>query len=244
VGRTTGLFLLDTGAAATALDSRFAAAARLALGQPVAIEGRGGDVGAHQAQVLRLTLTGGPGADIAPVVTDLSDASRAMRTPLAGILGNDFLQRFVLILDYRAGMLTVTSDAQPPADAVPIRFSQAPFVVARVTRGGRTAQGEFEVDTGSNTAIEFWRPFARDALGGARGAADVGLGVAGETVIERGRIDTLAVAGQTIEGLDVNLADDTRPPDAGKAYAGVIGGPAWKGRVLILDLPHRRMWLR
>ncbi len=32
--------------------------------------------------------------------------------------------------------------------------------------------------------------------------------------------------------------------DAGPTYGGVIGGPAWEGLVLTLDLPRRRMWRR
>jgi predicted aspartyl protease len=249
VGETRGLFLLDTGAAATVLDPRFAEAAFVHLGRPREIEGRGGDVGARQAAPVRLTLQGGPGARVEPVVTDLSQASAAMQVPLAGILGEDFLRNFVLTVDYRGQRLfvdapNVGSGEADPADAVPLRFGDTPYVMARVVLDGRVADGEFEIDTGSNTAVEFWRGFSRDRLGGARGARDVGLGVAGQSVIERGRIDALQVAGRTIAAPQVNFADDARPGDARDGYAGVIGGPAWRGLVLTLDLPNQRMWLR
>ena len=53
------------------------------------------------------------------------------------------------------------------------------------------------------------------------------------------------VAGRRIVNPEVNFADETAPAaEAGASYAGVIGGPAWNGLVLTLDLPHRRMWLR
>ena len=110
--------------------------------------------------------------------------------------------------------------------------------------GGHIAEGEFEIDTGSNTAIEFWRPFARAGFGDELGARAVGLGVAGESVTARGRIDRLEVAGRTIAAPQVNFADETRADDAGLRYGGVIGGPAWGGLVLTLDLPRRRMWVR
>jgi hypothetical protein len=168
-----------------------------------------------------------------------------MGVPLAGILGEDFLQGFVLTLDYRDQTIALARDAQAPTDAMPIHFGHAPYVTAQVLLNGRVAGGDFEIDTGSNTAIEFWRPFARSALGDARGTRDVGLGVAGESTIERGHVDALDVAGHRIVGPEVNFADETPPgADAGPAYAGVLGGPAWAGLVLTLDLPHQRMWLR
>ncbi|HEX4199265.1 MAG TPA: retropepsin-like aspartic protease [Caulobacteraceae bacterium] len=245
VNGASGLFLLDTGAAASVFDPRFASAAGVQLGRTRRIEGRGGEVMALQGQTVDLALPGGPRARISPVVTDLSEASSAMGVPLAGILGEDFLQGFVLTLDYRDQTLAMARDAAPPADATPIRFGATPYVAAEVRLGGHAAAGDFEIDTGSNTAVEFWAPFARSALGDARGTRDIGLGVAGESTIERGRIDALDVAGRQIIAPQVNFADETPPgADAGPRYAGVIGGPAWNGLVLTLDLPHRRMWLR
>ena len=245
VNGASGVFLLDTGAAASVFDPRFAEAAGVHLGRSRQIEGRGGDVAARQGQAVQLALAGGPWARIEPVVTDLSEASSAMGVPLAGILGEDFLQGFVLTLNYRDQSVTVEGEAADPADAMPIRFGRTPYVAAQVRLGSRTASGDFEIDTGSNTAIEFWGPFAQSALGDARGTRDIGLGVAGESTIERGHVDSLDVAGRRIMGPQVNFADETPPAaDAGPAYAGVIGGPAWNGLVLTLDLPRRRMWLR
>jgi hypothetical protein len=245
VNGASGVFLLDTGATASVFDPRFAEAAGVRLGRPRQIEGRGGDVAARQGQAVQLALAGGAEARIEPVVTDLSQASDAMGVPLAGILGEDFLQGFVLTLDYRDQTVALARDTEAPADATPIRFGRTPYVAAQVLLNGRAAGGDFEIDTGSNTAIEFWEPFAKSALGDARGTRDIGLGVAGESTIERGHVDALDVAGRRIAVPQVNFADETPPAaDAGPAYAGVIGGPAWNGLVLTLDLPHRRMWLR
>jgi hypothetical protein len=245
VNGASGVFLLDTGAAASVFDPRFAEAAGVRLGRARQVEGRGGEVAARQGQAVQLALASGPQARIEPVVTDLSEASSAMGVPLAGILGEDYLQGFVVTLDYRDQSVSVGSAAADPADATPIRLGRTPYVAARVQLGGRSASGDFEIDTGSNTAIEFWGPFAKSALGDARGTRDIGLGVAGESTIERGRVDALYVAGRQILGPQVNFADETTPgADAGPAYAGVIGGPAWNGLVLTLDLPRRTMWLR
>lgn len=239
-----GLFLVDTAATATALDPRFAQQALVHVGRPLEVEGRSGDVGARQAGPVRLDLTGGPSVRIEPVALDLSQASQAMGEPLAGILGEDVLGRFQVTFDYRDRQLFIQPPDGDPPDAAPLRFDGVPYARARAVLDGRSADGEFQIDTGSNTAVEFWRGFSRERLGDAHGTRDVGLGVAGETVIERGRIDALQIAGRTITGPEVNFADEGRPDDARPDYAGVIGGPAWRGLVLTLDLPGRRMWVR
>jgi hypothetical protein len=238
-----GLFMLDTGAAASVIDARFAQRSGTALSGRIELEGRGGGVSGRQAQGVRLSIAGGPTRTVDAAVADLSDAARAMGLPLAGILGEDVLKAYVLTLDYRDQRLAITAEAPIPPDAVAIRVAHTPYVIARAVDGGRVADGEFQIDTGSNTAVEFWRPYARAAFD-ARGQKDVGLGVAGTSVIERGRIDELEVAGRRIAGLDVNLADDTRPDDAGPRYGGVIGDPAWRGLIVTLDQPRGWIWLR
>ena len=155
VNGAAGVFLLDTGAAASVFDPRFAEAAGVRLGRPRQIEGRGGDVAARQGQAVQLALTGGAQARIEPVVADLSEASSAMGVTLAGILGEDFLQGFVLTLNYRDQSVSIAGGAADPVDATPIRFGSTPYVTARVQLGGRNVAGDFEIDTGSNTAIEF-----------------------------------------------------------------------------------------
>jgi hypothetical protein len=227
------------------VDPHFAMAARLHVSrQREVVTGRGGDREARRIEPIPLALVGGPQARIAPVMTDLGAASRAMAVPLAGILGEDFLRRFVVVLDYRNQAVRFEAGAETPPDAVPIRLGDTPFVQATAVLGGRRASGEFGIDTGSNTAVEFWRPFAEANLGQNLGARSIGLGVAGAAYTARGRIDALEVAGRRIEGPEVNFADDTREDDAGPRYGGVIGGPAWRGLVVTLDLPHRRLWLR
>jgi hypothetical protein len=178
-------------------------------------------------------------------VTDLAATASAMSLPLAGILGMDFLRRFVLRLDYRAGRVNLGEavPAAAPPDAAPLRLRALPYVVARVTRGGRTAQGEFQLDAGSNTAIEFWAPFAQQAFPDARGAPGEDMGVGGADRTLRGRVDRLELAGLRTSALTVNFADETRPADAGDGYAGVIGGPAWAGQAVTMDFPGRRLWV-
>jgi hypothetical protein len=243
-----GVFLLDTGAGTTILDARFAGAAGVKLGDPIRLVGGGGAANARRAENVRLTLAGGGdiGGEVDPTVADLTQIDRGMRTHLDGILGDDLLRRFVVTLDYRASVVRLDppDSASAPADAVRMGGLIVPFVAAHVQQGGRGADAEFQIDTGSNTAIELWAPFARRAFPDAAVTPGAGMGVGGFTQTERGRLDALVVAGHTITGPQANFADRTMADDAGPAYGGVIGGPAWRGLVLTLDFPHRRVWLR
>jgi len=240
------VFLIDTGAGETVIDARLAAQAHVKLGDPLTMRGGGGARNARQGENAHLRLSGGQTGLLDPVVADLSAVSRGIGLPLDGILGDDFLERFVLELDYRQRRvaLRMPDMVTPPADAARIRFVRTPFIPARVSSGQRAVTAEFQIDTGSNTALEFWRPFARAAFPDAHGFESQGLGVAGGTLSRRTRIDLLEVAGRRIADVEANLDDDTRPDDADSHYGGVIGGPAWAGLAIVLDFPHGRFWVR
>lgn len=245
VNGARGVFLLDTGANKTVFSRAFADRAFVRLGRARDITGRGGEVGARQGGPVTLSLAGGPRDRVEPVVFDLSQPSRAMGVPLDGILGADFLGGFVVTLDYRDQRVSLARETDDPPDALPLIVRSAPYVEAGVSLGDRAARGLFEIDTGSNTAVEFWRPFARAAFGNVPTTTSAaGLGVAGVSVVENGHIDALEVAGRRIASPLVNFADETPPSDPVPRYGGVIGGPAWDGLVVTLDLPRRLIWLR
>jgi hypothetical protein len=193
-----------------------------------------------------LLVLAGPGTGKTTTLVETAVHWHLQRgVPLDGILGEDFLDGFVVTLDYRGQRVSLAREADDPPDAMPLTVRSAPYVEARVSLGDRTAKGLFEIDTGSNTAVEFWRPFARAAFGDAPTTTSAaGLGVAGVSVVENGHIDALEVAGRRIASPLVNFADETPPSDPVPRYGGVIGGPAWDGLVVTLDLPSRLIWLR
>lgn len=244
-GGPQGVFLIDTGAGETVIDVRYAAATRVKLGDPMSLHGGGGFRDARQGENARLSLLGQT-ALVDPVVADLLPIANGMGERLDGIVGDDFLARFAVELDYRNQRVTLHSgDAvSPPPGALSMRLAHTPFVVARVTQGGHSATAEFQIDTGSNTALTLWRGFNRAVFPDLRGSHGMGMGVGGQTFDRRTRIDALEVAGKRISDLGAVLDDDTRPDDADRSYGGVIGGPAWAGLIVELDFPRGMFWLR
>ena len=240
-----GLFLLDTGSAATVLDARFADAAKVRLGDPIHLLGGGGSTEARRAEEVDLSIGDSGRLRDDPLVADLSRVSQGMGLKLDGILGDDVLRRFVVVLNYRTGTVNLSSSkAAPPPDAAHMRIIATPYVSASLEDQGQRRDAVFQIDTGSNTAIAFWAPFADAAFPEAPTVPGAGLGVAGRTRSQLGRIDALIVAGRRIADPVANFADQTRPDDAGLDYGGVIGGPAWEGLVLTLDYADQRVWVR
>jgi aspartyl protease len=243
VAGASGLFLVDTGAAVTLFDRAFAASARISARSDETLVGVGGARPAARAEPAALSLTGGARTAVEGSITDLAPIAARMRLALAGVLGSDALMPFAATLDYRRATIGLSRSAgAPPASAVPLRVGRTPYVRAVAVEGATRAPGEFQIDTGANTAVVFWRPFAERAFPDVRAGRGAVIGVAGVTQTRIGRLTALEVAGQRLAGLQANFADDVRPDDAGGDHAGVIGGPAFAGRRVTVDYPGQRFW--
>lgn len=242
--RAQGWFLLDTGAPVTVLDLKTAEAAGARQADWQVLKGAGGERAAWRAHPMQVSLAGGPAARVTPSVTDLSQIAAGTGLPLAGVVGCDLLSRFGVVLDYRRGEVRLSPPGEllAPQGAVRMRVGRTPFVTAQATAAGRSVAAEFQIDTGSNTAVEFWRPFADKAFPGVQATSGGVLGVAGSERSRRGRVETLRVDGLTITDLEANFSNETRPDDAGPQHGGIIGGPAWRGLSVTLDFPDRLFW--
>jgi hypothetical protein len=142
------LFVVDTGATGTVFD------ASLPLGQPVDVVTGNGSEGQVElklyqppdAKVGRTSL--GPLDAVACL--DLKSIRQVWGQPIQGILGMDFLGRYVVHIDIEKGELLLLKSAPKSAGVeLPISWEpgELPFVAAEITRGERT---RFLVDTGES----------------------------------------------------------------------------------------------
>lgn len=241
-----GSFLVDTGAPTSVLDLAFAERAGARPGQPQTLRGAGGFgvVPGYILDNLTVQARGGPAMQLDPPGADLSPIASAMQRPLNGILGGDYMARLIVELDYRTGTLRLLDPARnaPPPDATPLTIRTTPYIQAAVTHQGRRVAATFQIDTGSNTAVEFAAAFARRAFPGVRGQAVDAVGLTGQTHKAIARLDVLEVAGLRLTGVEANFADALRPDDADRDYAGLIGGPVFAGRVVVIDYARSKLW--
>jgi hypothetical protein len=122
-----GLFLIDTGGPEIALDSAFAASA--GIGAAAGVPGvQGTFAGGKQAPVSfgrigKFSLGTLDVADVPAVLLDTKAyASVAGGKPVAGVIGTQFLSRFLATIDYPEGKLVLE-----PRDAFPPNGVQLPF---------------------------------------------------------------------------------------------------------------------
>jgi hypothetical protein len=86
---------------------------------------------------------------------------------IGGIIGYDFIEQFVVEIDYDAKVINLYAPASykysGSGDIVPIKFiNKKPFVIAKIKPEGRDAiEGTFEIDTGADGAMVVNSPFVR-----------------------------------------------------------------------------------
>ncbi len=103
-GGSEGLFLVDTGAAFTAVSREYLPPVLRHQGQPVELQGVQGPLaGALRVAPLVLNVAGLPLVERAPLAVDLRAISQVEGIEIAGILGYSMLGRSPFTLDFRNG---------------------------------------------------------------------------------------------------------------------------------------------
>jgi hypothetical protein len=166
----------------------------------------------------------------------------------AGLLGYEFAKRAVITIDYaRRRMSFSKADSfHAPTHAVelPFAFNAHVPMVSGVLDG---LAGEFEIDTGSRSALTLMAPFARaNTLAEkyqAIHSAIVGYGVGGPSRALLTRAAELTLGGLTIYGPVTEIVTDKGGAAEATRTAGNIGGDLLKRFTLTLDYAHQRLWL-
>jgi hypothetical protein len=186
-------FAFDSGSVATYLDLNVAKRMGLTITGSGTVTGAGtGKVPVQYIENVTLKAPGLQSFEHRLTVTDLSNLTSDDGTHIDGILGSDFIRRFVVTLDYQDLRITIADPSSfefTGAGAVlPVVFHGGwPYVPARVAVPGYEGeQAEFLFDTGSSDAVD--DPAILRTNGPTRKIrTGVGLGsAAGQGVIGRG----------------------------------------------------------
>jgi len=147
-----GLFLIDTGGAEIVLDPAFASAAGVAaVGKGNGIFAGGRTAGISFGRIAKFSLSPLVVADVpAMLLSTVGFSGAAGGKPVAGVIGTQFLSRFMATLDYPHGALVLEPrDAAAPQGgiAIPFWLVRDHFIVAHGTLDGGAEQ-LFLVDSG------------------------------------------------------------------------------------------------
>jgi len=166
-------FILDTGCRGNSMIARECAdrlkLERGAEEQAQVGAGSGAAVGISQMTgPVTLTALGDTMTVVEPLVMSLGHVAKIEGRRVDGLIGEDFLQRHVVELDYANGKITLRDPAGyvPPAKGVVVPLSLDsgwPVAEGSLTMpGGKPVACRLIIDTGVRGTVTFFRPFSAD----------------------------------------------------------------------------------
>ncbi|HEY7575786.1 MAG TPA: retropepsin-like aspartic protease [Thermoanaerobaculia bacterium] len=246
-------FVLDTGASAAMIDIDRAKELSLRLEGEIGVGGAGAKrlKGAFVKDA-SWTLAGLEGfSEPVKVAAPLAHMAPFSGRDFDGILGEDFIEEYVVEIDYAASVLRLHEKKgfvyQGPGAAVPIvRRHGHPVLEAEVTPvGGTPIKGKFVVDVGAGSPLALHSPFVKQhALLRAdlptirtMGAGGAGGGVSART----GRVAALTIGPYTLKSPLTLFTQDESGAFAEADLQGNIGQPLLSRFKLFLDYGRDRI---
>ncbi len=248
-GRGPFNFVLDTGAGATTLDKAFAIQLGLKSQGQLGVQGVGGSTDFGFVQVDSFDVGGAVMRGQRAVTVDLSAIREAIGSDFAGILGYDFISRFVVTVDYAGGTLGLSDPAAfaapPGTRELSIQLMQnVPIVEAAFNDG---PAGRFMLDTGNNGSLLLHGAFVRahDLVNRAPKKIEGQMrGAGGLEANYVTRADSLSLGGFTVSRPIAELSTSEAGITGGAGdIAGNIGGRILEKFTLTLDYARRRICL-
>ncbi|MFQ5793912.1 MAG: aspartyl protease family protein [Candidatus Bipolaricaulia bacterium] len=247
-------FILDTGAAASVIDTRRAEALDLELQGE--LEGRGAGEGSTNVAIAKGVSFQLPGVELfdqtIAVISLESFESHEGRT-IDGILGYDFISRFVVEIDYAAELIHLYDpqgyEYAGSGESLPITLEgNVPLLYAKVVQSERDPiDGKFLIDTGAGGTLGLNKPFieTHELLKSSQKTIQAlfGMGVGGETKHHVGRLNNLQLGQFVIEDPVIGFSQDAKGALANPDLAGLLGGEILRRFRVIFDYARQQMIL-
>ena len=253
-GTTRLTFTLDTGAPFSIFDLTLAK--QLGLEIESSYRANGGGPGSAEAARTRPDPVVIPGALVTVPITNAIDFSSlsASGNELQGILGADFLSRFIIAIDYTARELRLYDRAtfayEGSGTTLPFTLRGA-FIFVNGYIGladGARIPGEFVVDVGSSLALSLARPFVEENRLRERVGTTVrrpgGRGVGGVSTADVARVTDLRLGDVVVQRPIVHLYGDSSGVFATRTLGdGNVGADILRRFTVYFDYARRRMIL-
>lgn len=245
-------FLLDTAADTTVINLRKAKELGFAL--EGSMEGRGAGEGTTEVSFIKdasFKLSGVELQHQLAATIDMTVLEGYEGHPIDGILGYDFISRFVVEIDYAGRKLNLyepkTYTYSGKGQQVPIVMQgNVPIIRTGVTQSGKTIEGKFDIDTGNRTSLVVNRPFdEQHQLSAGTPTIDAlwGMGVGGRSKQRVGRVAEFNLGPYKLHGVLTSFSSDTKGAFADPEMGGNIGGEILRRFTVIMDYSRKVMIL-
>lgn len=247
-------FIFDTGASITVIDSAYAASIGLEAEGSLQGQGAGatGSAALGSLETLRVEGEDGDGVQIATVPIAVLSVNDVLEPffwrRCAGILGFNFINQFVVEIDYDTKTLVLhdpkTFAYAGKGEAIPMKIAATTPTVEMTVDGRWT--GEFRVDVGSSATVDLHRPFVRanDIDRKVKKSVTVVSGGFGGTFTSQiTRLQSLRVGSFSWKKPLVSLSGAETGALASQDYAGNIGNRILERFKCVFDYERRVLWL-
>jgi hypothetical protein len=247
-------FLVDTGASITVIDSGYAARRGLKVEGRIQVPGAGQTGGASFARVDSIVVpgTGGGGIRLATQNVAVLSIDPYMEPffwrRTAGVLGYDFISRFVMTVDYDHQRLVLEDPAgfQYQGKGQAVKLEMAGNIPVAEMALDDSLRGKFRLDVGSGSSIDLHSPFVAEhrlANRGGRSVQVMGGGFGGTFTSDLTRMKTAAIGPFSWDQPLVSLSHATQGGLASRDYAGNIGNQVLERFTVTFDYGRRTVWL-
>ena len=240
------LFLLDSGASMTVVDSSIAAAMHLESGGTMPGAGAGGMANFSMTRIPGLTIGDIEFSGQTAISFPISGLLKTFEeTEIGGVLGYDFLSRFVTRIDYEHGVLTFFEpDSFPRPEGATVVDAPLVHNLFSLPAALDGVKGAFYLDTGANSSL-LHGAFA-DSTGLAKGRHTLAMairGAGGEEKASLCRFDSLAIGGVTIARPVLAITREKKGISVLENVDGVIGNDILERFTVTLDYRAQRVLL-
>lgn len=246
-------FMLDSGAIFNVLDTELAKSLGVKSIHAVQASGGGeqsvtGAVGSQVSFRLSELQVQQTEIELFPIAARISPADG--RT-VSGLLGYDFLRRFIVKIDYPHRRIDIfeptTYRDHGSGEVIPLDIIRGNiFAHADLTMpDGKRVSGTFLIDTGWRSALTLASPFVANQKLVATVTktidATTGMGIGGPTVDTEARIKSLKIGRFQLDNVIADFSQAKAGVLSEDNFAGVIGGEILRRFTVVLDYPHHRM---